>query len=74
MHFFLGASCKDHIRSVVAVDAGASVDRLGVAWLILQLPLYTLDVVDIYGVCSGAIAAAEENCGSSLLRIIYCQS
>jgi len=41
MHFFLGEHCKDHIRSVVAVDAGASVDRLGVAWLILQLPIYS---------------------------------
>jgi len=41
MHFFLGEHCKAHIRSVVAVDAGASVDRLGVAWLILQLPIYS---------------------------------
>lgn len=46
-HFFQDESSKDHIRSVVAVDAGASVDRLGEASLICST--IVICIVDIVG-------------------------
>ncbi len=71
MHFFRDEGCsKDHTRSVVAVDAGASVDRLGEASLISQCNCIFEYVVGNMQDCCGAIPLAEEKCGLPLCCLL----